>query len=123
MGLFGKSLVEAGRSLERLGARLQGRLTAEGCQHARITPLGASVPVVGNGAFVAPSASIIGNVEIGQNSAIWYNAVLRGDVNNIKIGSNTSIGDRAVIHVTKTHPQGMEAPSVIGDNVNVGAGA
>lgn len=70
--------------------------------------------------FIAPSASVIGNVTIGEHSSVWYGATVRGDVNNVKIGSKTSIGDRAVVHVAKI--QG-DHPTKIGDNVTVGAGA
>lgn len=71
-------------------------------------------------AFVAPSASVIGDVTLGQNSSIWYGATVRGDVHKIVIGENTSVGDRAVIHVAKI--QG-DFPSLIGDNVTIGPGA
>lgn len=71
-------------------------------------------------AFVAPSASVIGDVTLGTNSSVWYGATVRGDVHKIVIGENTSVGDRAVIHVAKI--QG-DFPSIIGDNVTIGAGA
>jgi len=70
--------------------------------------------------FIAPSASVIGNVTIGEHSSVWYGATVRGDVNSVKIGSKTSIGDRAVVHVAKI--QG-DHPTKIGDNVTIGAGA
>ncbi|AKB25907.1 carbonic anhydrase, family 3 [Methanosarcina sp. MTP4] len=75
------------------------------------------IPKISGTAFVADSADIIGNVEIGDLSSIWFNAVIRGDENRIKIGNRTSIQDNAVIHVD-TH-DGIE----IGDNVTVGHGA
>ena len=71
-------------------------------------------------AFVAPNASVIGDVSLGSNSSIWYGATVRGDVNKITIGENTSVGDRAVIHVAKI--QG-DFPSIIGNNVTIGPGA
>ena len=71
-------------------------------------------------AFVAPSASVIGDVTLGQNSSVWYGATVRGDVHKITIGENTSVGDRAVVHVAKI--QG-DFPSIIGDNVTIGPGA
>lgn len=71
-------------------------------------------------AFVAPNASVIGDVTLGQNSSVWYGATIRGDVHQVIIGENTSIGDRAVIHVAKI--QG-DFPSIIGDNVTIGPGA
>lgn len=70
--------------------------------------------------FIAPSASVIGNVTIGEHSSVWYGATVRGDVNTVKIGSKTSVGDRAVVHVAKI--QG-DHPTSIGDNVTIGANA
>jgi len=70
--------------------------------------------------FVAPSASVIGDVNIGRNSSVWYGATVRGDVNTVTIGERTNIMDHAVVHVAKI--QG-DAPTSIGSNVTVGAGA
>lgn len=72
------------------------------------------------GTFVAPSASVIGDVTIGRNSSVWYGSTVRGDVNKVTIGERTCIMDRAVIHVAKI--QG-DKPTSIGNNVTVGAGA
>ena len=71
-------------------------------------------------AFVAPNASVIGDVTLGANVSVWYGATVRGDVHRVTIGENTSVGDRAVIHVAKI--QG-DFPSVIGKNVSIGPGA
>jgi len=71
-------------------------------------------------AFVAPNASVIGDVTLGTNCSVWYGATVRGDVHKITIGDNTSVGDRAVVHVAKI--QG-NFPSVIGNNVTIGAGS
>ena len=72
-------------------------------------------------AFIAPGARIIGDVEIGPNSSVWYNCVLRGDVNAIRIGARTNIQDGTVIHVDSPKP-GSEAglPTLIGDDVLIG---
>lgn len=65
--------------------------------------------------FVAPSADIIGDVEIGANSSIWFQCLIRGDVNYIKIGENVNIQDMSLIHVARDiHPV------VIGNNVSLG---
>jgi carbonic anhydrase/acetyltransferase-like protein (isoleucine patch superfamily) len=65
--------------------------------------------------FVAPSACVIGDVHVGEKSSLWFNVVVRGDVNFIRIGSRTNIQDGSIIHVTRdTHP------TVIGDDVSVG---
>ncbi len=72
-------------------------------------------------AFIAPGARIIGDVEIGANSSIWYNCVLRGDVNAIRIGARTNVQDGTVIHCDSPKP-GNEAglPTIIGDDVLIG---
>jgi carbonic anhydrase/acetyltransferase-like protein (isoleucine patch superfamily) len=81
---------------------------------------GLSPTVSPHTAFVAPNASVIGDVSLGQNSSVWYGATVRGDVHKITIGENTAIMDRAVIHVAKI--QG-DYPSIIGNHVTVGPGA
>ncbi len=81
---------------------------------------GLSPTVSPHTAFVAPNASVIGDVSLGQNSSVWYGATVRGDVHKITIGENTAIMDRAVIHVAKI--QG-DFPSIIGNHVTVGPGA
>ncbi|KAM7252289.1 hypothetical protein ACFE04_024172 [Oxalis oulophora] len=80
-------------------------------------------PVVDKDAFVAPSASITGDVRVGRSSSIWYGCVLRGDVNNISIGSGTNIQDNSLVHVAKSNLSGKVLPTIIGDNVTVGHSA
>jgi carbonic anhydrase/acetyltransferase-like protein (isoleucine patch superfamily) len=67
--------------------------------------------------FLAPGSQVVGDVTIGENSSIWYNAVLRGDTNPIVIGVNTNVQDNAVLHVNRN--RGL----FIGDNVTIGHGA
>ncbi len=57
-------------------------------------------PVLGKGVFVAETAAVIGDVEIGDESSVWYGTVIRGDVMPIRIGARTSLQDNTVIHVT-----------------------
>jgi carbonic anhydrase/acetyltransferase-like protein (isoleucine patch superfamily) len=72
-------------------------------------------PKLGERVFVAPNATIIGDVEVGDDSSIWFGAILRGDVNYIRVGKCTSIQDGSVVHVTlKTHP------TIVGSYVTVG---
>lgn len=80
-----------------------------------ILPFEGKVPVIHLSCFIAPMAAVSGDVVIGENSAIWFNCVVRGDVNEIRIGRDTNIQDGTVIHVA-THGQG----SYIGDRVTVG---
>lgn len=79
-------------------------------------------PSIGEGTFVADTAVIVGDVTIGRDSSIWFNAVLRGDVNTITIGDRTNIQDGAVIH---TLYDGLPHPSQthIGNDVSVGHNA
>jgi carbonic anhydrase/acetyltransferase-like protein (isoleucine patch superfamily) len=80
-----------------------------------IRPFGGKVPRLADGVFVAPSADVIGDVVIGERSTIWYGAVLRGDVESIRVGADTSIQDNTVIHVDSSG-----FATVVGDRVTVG---
>ncbi len=69
-------------------------------------------------AFIDHSAQVIGDVEIGEESSVWMNVVIRGDVNRIRIGRRTNVQDGSVVHVMiRTHP------TTIGDNVTIGHAA
>lgn len=72
-------------------------------------------PVVGDETFVAETATLIGDVEVGARSSVWYGVVMRGDVYHIRIGDETSIQDNTVVHVTS----GRHA-TVVGSGVTVG---
>jgi gamma-carbonic anhydrase len=65
-----------------------------------IRSIGGKRPVIGRGVFLAETCAVIGDVEIGDESSIWYSTVVRGDVMPIRIGARTSIQDGTVIHVT-----------------------
>ncbi len=80
-----------------------------------ILPYKNILPRIDKTAFIANNATIIGDVEIGSGSSVWFGTVIRGDVNNVKIGKNTNIQDCSMIHVS-TDGQGC----YIGDNVTVG---
>jgi len=73
--------------------------------------------IVAKRCFIAAGAQIIGGVELGELSSVWYNAVIRGDLNHIRIGRETNIQDNCVLHVT------TELPVIVGDRVTVGHGA
>ncbi len=78
-------------------------------------------PRVDASAFVAETAVIIGDVEIGPQSSVWYNCVVRGDVNSIRIGSRSNVQDLTMLHVThKKHADDPGAPLIIGDDVTIG---
>jgi gamma-carbonic anhydrase len=82
---------------------------------------GGCTPRVDPTAFVAPGAKLIGDVEIGPESSIWYNCVLRGDVNRIRIGARTNIQDGSVVHVDSPKPGEPEGhATLIGNEVLIG---
>jgi carbonic anhydrase/acetyltransferase-like protein (isoleucine patch superfamily) len=83
-----------------------------------ILPVKDKSPVWGDDCFIAENATIVGDVVMGSNCSVWFNAVIRGDVHYIKIGDNTNIQDGAVIHATY-----LKAPTNIGNNVSIGHNA
>ena len=83
-----------------------------------IIPYKDKIPKLHESVFVADGAKIIGDVEIGEHSGIWFNAVIRGDVNFINIGSRTNVQDNSVLHVTS-----KTAPLNIGSDVTIGHSA
>jgi carbonic anhydrase/acetyltransferase-like protein (isoleucine patch superfamily) len=83
-----------------------------------LRPFRSVLPRVHPTAYVDQSAQVIGDVEIGEESSVWMNVVIRGDVNTIRIGDRTNIQDATVIHVMRgTHP------TTIGNDVTVGHAA
>lgn len=85
---------------------------------ATILPVKGVLPRLGKNCFVAPNATIVGDVIMGDDCSVWFNAVVRGDVNSIRIGNKVNIQDGAVLHCTyektKVH---------LGDNVSIGHNA
>lgn len=85
---------------------------------ALVKTLNNKSPKWGKNCFFAETATLIGDVELGDNCSVWFNAVIRGDVHYIKIGNNTNIQDNAVIHATY-----QKSPTNIGSNVTIAHGA
>ncbi len=83
-----------------------------------ILPVKDKNPAWGKDCFIADNATIVGDVIMGDNCSVWFNAVIRGDVNYIHIGDNTNIQDGAVIHATY-----LRAATTIGSNVSIGHNA
>src|ERR1700743_3725723 len=83
-----------------------------------ILPVKDKNPAWGSDCFIAENATIVGEVTMGNNCSVWFNAVIRGDVNYIRIGNNTNIQDGAVIHCTYLY-----AGTDIGNNVSIGHNA
>jgi carbonic anhydrase/acetyltransferase-like protein (isoleucine patch superfamily) len=82
---------------------------------ALILPVLDKSPVIADECFLAPNSTIVGDVEIGHHCSVWFNAVIRGDVNYIRIGNYTNIQDGAVIHCTY-----KKCGTTIGNYVNIG---
>ncbi|MCP5395666.1 MAG: gamma carbonic anhydrase family protein [Sphingomonadaceae bacterium] len=89
-----------------------------------IIPIHGKTPRIHDSAFIAPGCRIIGDVEIGPGSSVWYNCVLRADVSRIVIGARTNIQDGTVIHCDGPDPRAPDGfPTIIGDDVLVGHNA
>lgn len=83
-----------------------------------ILPWNGKWPKIADSAFIAPNATIIGDVEIGPDSSIWFGVVIRGDVHEIRIGARTNVQDNSVVHATQ-----FLAGTYIGDDVTIGHAA
>ncbi len=75
-------------------------------------------PTLGRSVFIAPTASVIGDVVLGDESSVWFGVVMRGDVFPIRVGARTNVQDNAVVHVT-----GGQTATSIGDDVTIGHSA
>ena len=73
-------------------------------------------PKIAESAFVAETAVIIGDVEVGEHASIWYNAVLRGDVNKITIGAYSNVQDNVTVHVDENYPVNVRQYVSVGHN-------
>jgi carbonic anhydrase/acetyltransferase-like protein (isoleucine patch superfamily) len=73
-------------------------------------------PVIHETSYIAPTATIIGRVELGARVSVWFNAILRGDINSISVGNETNIQDGCILHVTNVHPV------VLAERITVGHG-
>mmetsp|Transcript_2698 Transcript_2698/g.323 ORF Transcript_2698/g.323 Transcript_2698/m.323 type:complete len:216 (-) Transcript_2698:25-672(-) len=88
-------------------------------RHRNLMPLYDLWPEYQNG-FIAPSATVVGEVELEANVTIWYNAVLRGDINKIFIKSGSVIGENVVILTASSLPTGIKAEAFVGNNSYIG---
>jgi carbonic anhydrase/acetyltransferase-like protein (isoleucine patch superfamily) len=85
---------------------------------AVILPVENKYPEFGKNCFIAPNATIVGDVIVGDDCSIWFNAVIRGDVNFIRIGNKVNVQDGACIHCTF-----QKTSTIIGNNVSIGHNA
>jgi carbonic anhydrase/acetyltransferase-like protein (isoleucine patch superfamily) len=80
-----------------------------------VRAFGGKEPRLAEGVWIADGAVVVGDVEIGPDSSIWFGAILRGDVNSIRVGARTNVQDHSILHVTSgTHP------TSVGDDVTLG---
>lgn len=86
-------------------------------KEALILPFNGVFPRIAAGVYLAPGSVVIGDVEIGEESSIWFNAVLRGDVAPIRVGRRSNVQDGAVLHLDRG------TPCIVGDEVTIGHGA
>lgn len=122
---LGRALRETGQHIDQIGLRAINKpiFTEPFSRHRSVMNLFQKFPTLEPNVFVAPSASVIGHVEMLDSSSVWYGAVVRGDFNDVEIGAYTSVGSGAVIQTAPT-PDGQPAAMVrIGDNVTIGPGA
>lgn len=85
---------------------------------SHILPFGGKTPKIGKNVLVASGAQLIGDLEIGDESSIWFNVVVRGDVHRIRIGARTNVQDNTTVHVTEG-----QSPCIIGSDVTIGHNA
>lgn len=121
--ILGFIVREVGESISSVGCWLQGSLGYKERlnRSRRVMNFITHKPTIQSTAdtFIAPNASIIGQVSLGQQSSLWYGSIVRGDFGTIKIGSRTALLDRVCVHVNSNSPSG----TVIGDNVVVDSGS
>src|SRR5947199_2500792 len=84
---------------------------------AHLIELNGARPTIGEDVYLAPTAVLIGNVQVGDCSSVWFGTVLRGDLSRIEIGPRCSIQDTAVIHCA------IDLPTIVGEAVTIGHGA
>ena len=89
-----------------------------GLPRGNIYPFRGIVPKINDTSFIAPTAVVAGDVVIGADSSLWFGAVVRGDVNYIRIGDRSNVQDNAVVHCTKDGN-----PTLIGNDVTIGHSA
>ncbi|KAL4858669.1 Gamma carbonic anhydrase 1 [Chlorella vulgaris] len=119
---FGRALRETGLALDRAGSAMQGSYAfrEELSRHRSVAPLLGEKPSLGSGVFVAPSATVIGNVTLGDKASVFYGSVIRADSGSITIGEKTNVQDGCVIRTSSAYLAGHSANTTIGSMVTIG---
>ena len=116
--LVGGALRETGQALDRTGSKCIRDVAylEKYSRHRKLMPLDELWPSHGN-SFIAPNASVIGEVLIGNDCAVWYGCVLKGDMNAIRIDDNVYIGENTVLQTNSYLPKGIPNSITIASNV------
>ena len=117
---IGRVQREAGMNLDRIGSGMMGDIAyyQETSRHRTVMPLYDSIPVTED-AWVAPNASLIGDVMLSKWATVWYNVTIRAEMNAVRIGHFSSIGDGTSIYTNHALPHGISSSVNIGKNVVV----
>ena len=117
---IGRVQREAGLALDRSGSRFSGDIAyyQDTSRHRQIMPLYDSIPETKD-AWVAPNACLVGDVMIAKWATIWYNVTIRGEMNAVRVGHFSSIGDGTSIYTNHSMPHGISSSVNIGKNVVV----
>lgn len=118
--LFGKTIRGIGASIEAGGLAIEGRKATKAVPCSKVLTYMGKSPSLAENVFIAQTANVMGDVTIGPGSNVWYGAVIRGDVNSIKIGNSVSIGDAVMVHCSGLQ---KNAKTNIGNNVVLGPGS
>ena len=120
---LGRVQKEAGLQLDRAGSQLTNDVAylQETSRHRQMMPLYDAVPQV-NDAWIAPNASLIGEVIVSKWATVWYNVTIRAELNAVRIGNFSSIGDGTSIYSSHALPHGVASSVNIGKNVTIEAG-
>lgn len=115
-----RNMRSMGQSFDKMGAKMEvAKFSEKLVPSTRFVAVDGVMPQVSNqGSFIAPSASLIGDVNVDKNSSVWYGAIVRGDMNEISIGKKSHVMDKAVV-TTSGEEEGSN--TTIGNNVVVGS--
>jgi len=116
---FGYTLQTFGRSIDKVGSAIQPKWSQfdEVSQHRRIVPIGGTAKL-DSFVFIAPTATVVGKPAVGAHTAVWYGAVIRGDIHTVKVGSFVTIGEKSVITAGD-----QKHNTDVGDKVVIGIGS
>lgn len=118
---FGRVFKEAGLAMDRFGSRLSNDIAymQDLSRHRQVLPMYESIPHHTN-AWIAPNSSLIGEVIVSKWATVWYNVTIRAELNPVRIGHFSSIGDGTSINSACALPFGLSASVNIGKNVSIG---